>query len=284
MLGEMFSIVNASTGKSIEEVFLEELKAFPLASLVFVKEICSVLGASDIRILDIGCGTSTASAYFVQNILPLYYKLWGATEVEEERDVELWLLDKNRSWLEILEDDILVEIPEQQYPTALVHGDLLNLEEVQLTNSLLDLPPRAADFIPGQFSLKQFAPFPLLLLHSDMLGWLPFFSTDPAEAALKIGELASEDSRLLVTALRDQPMRPLDPVADSWEPTSLLTMNVLANGKVQIRILGGECSELKFKFPSIEFVHEEATEEEIIEAYTRDIDSEFKVVSFRPRG
>ncbi len=288
----VFHVVSSppSANTSVAISFLKSLRSVPLGYLLFEPKYRELFTKSDsCRVLDIGCGTSTASAHFLRSSLRL------ACLIEEQQTSnahELWLLDKNRSWLGLLEDEVFAELGEDATPILYVHGDLTDLANARIVNSVFPVPEQPWKYSEIESSsLFEKAKFATLLLHSDMLGWFPFFETDTHTVAKSMARLTDDNGILVLTRLKRQPARSVEPLIEQWAPFNMMqikenhtdnqtdampfSIELLGNSPSTLaRSIGVRCNEKASKTPS---------EEQMIQAFQATQIDGFQALFMVPR-
>ena len=179
-----------------------EFTSLPLTSLLLENNICSLITSlPSIKILDVGCGTSLDSFHFLENIYSYKMGHFGG----ENDQISLYLLDKNISWLLSTIDNIREE---NRYNLD-VHGIHANI-----------LEPDKSRYVSLQGNLSSYQSirekFHIILLHSDMVSWFPFFETETKSVFDVLTRLVSPEGLLVITRTKGQPIHSFNQILDSW--------------------------------------------------------------------
>ncbi len=224
------------TNPAEHQALMRRVASFPLTAILFEAWSYGALAmGTATRVMDVGCGTSTSSAHLLRLALPAVQRLMGCPQTAP---AELWMLDKNLSWLEIVEDEVYKELGDGAAPVAMIHADLTNMHSAKIVNTVYPVPGAVQD-LEGLGNLLGRTQCDLLLLHSDMLGWFPFFDTSPGEVALGLKHLIHDEGRMLLTRLKGQPVRSMTPFLGHWKPEcSLIVTSGGEDRPIELSLLG----------------------------------------------
>jgi SAM-dependent methyltransferase len=149
-----------------------------------------LLPKNRVEIADLGTGTNDEIVLSVLERPPRYLA---------DKDVVLYLIDKNPSWLSILSQSL----PKRITGAVLVQANLEQMtREAQILESFLQ--NHEGEEFPTICTLMQDSRIPLasmdlVFFNRDMLGWLQFFNANTTQVLQETQKILKRDGLLIIT-------------------------------------------------------------------------------------
>ncbi len=144
-----------------------------------------------VELADLGAGTNDEIVISLLDQAPQYF---------DKRQVIIYLVDRNPSWLSILSQ----KLPKYNQKIVLIQADLEQLTiEARIIESTVQMYSQR-NLIPTIQTLMQQNRFPpacmdLVVLNRDMIGWLQFFKANTDRVLQETHKILKSDGLLVIT-------------------------------------------------------------------------------------